>query len=162
MARRAFSVGNMNDFSWRNRVPAYEGALQMMADKPWFGYGWNQADRVYEQLYRKPQVAEGAAIQLNDYFTLGTALGAPALLWFIIYVGLSLTRPLTTDYRSLITDHRLLATDYRSLNTYYCLKTTCQAGALVLLVGFWFDGGLFKLATAAPFWILLELGKGDC
>jgi hypothetical protein len=32
----------------------------------------------------------------------------------------------------------------------------------VLLVGFWFDGGLFKLATAAPFWILLELGReGD-
>jgi hypothetical protein len=29
----------------------------------------------------------------------------------------------------------------------------------VFLVGFWFDGGLFKLATAAPFWILLELGR---
>jgi len=29
---------------------------------------------------------------------------------------------------------------------------------LVFLVTFWFDGGLFKLATAAVFWILLELG----
>jgi hypothetical protein len=28
---------------------------------------------------------------------------------------------------------------------------------LVFLVAFWFDGGLFKLATAAVFWILLEL-----
>ena len=37
----------------------------------------------------------------------------------------------------------------------------CRAGAAVLLVGFWFDGGLFKLATAAPFWILLELGRED-
>jgi hypothetical protein len=27
-----------------------------------------------------------------------------------------------------------------------------------LLVSFWFDGGLFKLATASVFWILLELG----
>ena len=27
-----------------------------------------------------------------------------------------------------------------------------------MLVAFWFDGGLFKLATAAVFWILLELG----
>jgi hypothetical protein len=32
---------------------------------------------------------------------------------------------------------------------------------LVLLVAFWFDGGLFELATAAPFWILLELGASD-
>jgi hypothetical protein len=38
------------------------------------------------------------------------------------------------------------------------LKTICRAGAIVLLVGFWFDGGLFKLPTAATFWILLELG----
>jgi hypothetical protein len=29
-----------------------------------------------------------------------------------------------------------------------------------LAVGFWFDGGLFKLATASLFWILLELGRG--
>jgi hypothetical protein len=39
--------------------------------------------------------------------------------------------------------------------------SVCRAGAVVLLVGFWFDGGLFKLATAAPFWILLELGRED-
>jgi hypothetical protein len=39
------------------------------------------------------------------------------------------------------------------------LKATCRAGAIVLLVGFWFDGGLFKLATASTFWILLELGS---
>ena len=30
-----------------------------------------------------------------------------------------------------------------------------------MLVGFWFDGGLFKLATAAPFWILLAVGRDD-
>ena len=95
------------------------------------------------------------AIQLNDYFTLGATLGLPALLCFAMYVGLSLTRPLATDYRSLITAYGPLTTDY-------WLKTTCRAGAFVLLIGFWFDGGLFKLATAAPFWILLELGRaGD-
>ncbi len=37
-------------------------------------------------------------------------------------------------------------------------KVACRAGALAMLVAFWFDGGLFKLATAAVFWILLELG----
>jgi len=35
----------------------------------------------------------------------------------------------------------------------------CRAGAIVLLVGFSFDGGLFKLATASVFWTLLELGQ---
>src|ERR1019366_421744 len=32
----------------------------------------------------------------------------------------------------------------------------CRAGALTMLVAFWFDGGLFDLPTAAVFWILLE------
>jgi hypothetical protein len=41
------------------------------------------------------------------------------------------------------------------------LPITCRAGAVVLLVGSWFDGGLFKLATASTFWILLELGRAD-
>ena len=38
------------------------------------------------------------------------------------------------------------------------LRVACRAGAVVYLVAFWFDGGLFKLATASVFWILLELG----
>jgi hypothetical protein len=85
---------------------------------------------------------------------LGAALGIPALVCFAMYVGLGLTRrlscvlcdsPGTTEYRLLLTD------DW--------LQTTCRAGAVVLLVGFWFDGGLFKLATGATFWVLLELGR---
>jgi hypothetical protein len=159
VARRAFSVGNVNDFSWRNRVAAYEGSLQLMASKPWLGFGWNQADRVYEQFYHNPQVAEGAAIQLNDYFTLGTTLGLPALLCFVMFVGLALTGPRTIDYGLLTTEYRSLITDHVPLTNDFWLKTTCHAGAVVLLVGFWFDGGLFKLATASTFWILLELGR---
>jgi O-antigen ligase len=38
------------------------------------------------------------------------------------------------------------------------LRCACRAGAVVLLVAFWFDGGLFDLPTAAVFWVLLELG----
>ena len=33
-AHRAFSVGNQNDFSWRNRLSAWEGALQITAEHP--------------------------------------------------------------------------------------------------------------------------------
>jgi len=36
-----------------------------------------------------------------------------------------------------------------------------RAGALSMLVAFWFDGGLFTLPTAAVFWILLELGAAE-
>ncbi len=143
-AHRAFSVGNQNDFSWRNRIAAWEGALQIMAEHPWFGAGWSQPEPMYEQYYLPPRLggSGGSAIQLNDYFMLGTTLGVPALFCFGMYVWLSLMRSAECGVRSA---------DW--------LKAVCRAGAIVLLVGFWFDGGLFKLATAAPFWILLELGR---
>jgi hypothetical protein len=186
-ARRAVSVANANDFSWRNRVAAWEGALQMMAEKPWFGYGWNQPERVYDQFYRPSKVPEGAAIQLNDYLTLGTTLGIPALLCFIAYVGLSLTRPPSSVLRPLTAGEGPGAGGPRTeppapLSLAFrgsprrsqtkagtlafslqpsAFRAVCRAGAAVLLVGFWFDGGLFKLATAAPFWILLELGRAE-
>jgi hypothetical protein len=66
-----------------------------------------------------------------------------------------------TEDRGQTTDHGLPNTDHRLLITDYWPKAVCRAGAVVLLVGFWFDGGLFKLATAAPFWILLELGRNE-
>ena len=144
VVRRAYSVANANDFSWRNRVAAWEGALQMMAERPWFGFGWNQPERLYDQFYRSSAVPEGAAIQLNDYFILGTSLGVPALACFGLYVLLGLSPKSKVQCPKS------------------GLATVCRAGALVLLVGFWFDGGLFKLATGAPFWILMELGRaGD-
>lgn len=160
LARRVASVGNVNDFSWRNRVAAWVGSLQIMAEKPLLGLGWNRSERVYDQFYRSPKVEEGAAIQLNDYFTLGTTIGIPALVCFVAFIGLSLFRksevgsqkpeapPGESGLRSLTSDRA-------------CLRSTCRAGAIVLLVGFWFDGGLFKLATGAVFWMLLALGKED-
>ena len=88
VVRRTYTVANANDFSWRNRVAAWEGALQMMAERPWLGFGWNQPERVYDQYYRATKLNEGMAIQLNDYFIMGTTLGVPALLCFAMYVGL--------------------------------------------------------------------------
>ncbi len=113
----------------------------MMADKPWFGFGWNQPERVYTAFYCPAKVDEGMAIQLNDYLMLGMTLGLPALLCFVAYVGLA------------------LLPQSKIANRKSQMSAPCRAGALVLLVGFWFDGGLFKLATGATFWILLELGR---
>ena len=187
VARRVVSVGNINDFSWRNRVAAWEGALQMMADKPWFGFGWNQPERVYDSFYRPARLTEGGAMQMNDYLMLGSTLGVPALLCFLMYVGLCLkgsprSKAQSPKFNGQRTEDRgqrtevggrraedrgrrteggLPNTDHRSLATDHWAKAVCRAGAVVLLVGFWFDGGLFKLATAAPFWILLELGRDE-
>ncbi len=138
-ARRAFSVGNRNDFSWRNRTAAWEGVLAMMAERPALGFGWNKPEPFYEHYYASPRLEETMAIEMNDYLMLGATLGVPVIFCFGVYFWLSLTRkPEITEVR--------------------WLKTVCHAGAIVLLVGFWFDGGLFKLPTAATFWILLELG----
>ena len=185
-ARRVVSVGNVNDFSWRNRLAAWEGALQMMADRPWFGFGWNQPERVYDQYYRPARLTEGAAIQMNDYFMLGTTLGVPALMCFLMYVGLSLgasprfkvQNPKSGNrnpypsvrgpvdaaqdaecgrQRTELVGPPTLVLGLWTLDS----AAVCRAGAVVLLVGFWFDGGLFNLATAATFWILLEVGAED-
>ncbi|MGN6553560.1 MAG: O-antigen ligase family protein [Verrucomicrobiota bacterium] len=90
-ARRALSVANANDFSWRNRVAAWEGTLQMIAEQPWLGVGWNQPEPMYENYYLLPRLEESAAIQMNDYLLLGTTLGIPALFCFGMYLSLSLS-----------------------------------------------------------------------
>ena len=53
--RRAATVANQNDFSWRNRVTAWEGALNIFAHYPWFGGGWNQPEQLYALNYYLPR-----------------------------------------------------------------------------------------------------------
>ena len=151
-ARRVFSIANINDFSWRNRVTAWDGAIRMMGNQPFFGYGWGEAECIYEEKYLPPQMENGMAIQMNDYFTIGISAGVPALICFLVYVGMSLRQPRRhiNTYQSNL-NSGLWALDWP--------KNVCRAGAIELLVGFWFDGGLFKLATGPVFWALLELGR---
>jgi hypothetical protein len=106
---------------------------------------------------------------MNSYLMLGTELGLPGLLFFVAYVGLCFRgRPhfVAADVRRL---HLKSAKSEPSHIGCYglagapasetpALSCACRAGAVVLLVAFWFDGGLFDLPTAAVFWILLELG----
>jgi hypothetical protein len=136
--QRTLSIANMRDFSWRNRVLAWEGALQMMADRPWLGTGWNMPESLYQQCYRPPKVEEGMAIQMNDYLMIGASLGLPALACFVVYLWLCFAN---------------------SRGDPDWFQTICRSGAIVLAVGFWFDGGLFELPTASTFWILMGLGQ---
>jgi len=127
--------------SAQHRVSAWRGALEIMRDYP-LGVGWNQAVSVYDKSYSPPE-GGAAALTMNSYFMLGTELGLPGLLCFVAYMGLS-----------FLGKGRMQNEEYR-------IQTACRAGALVFVVAFWFDGGLFDLPTAAVFWILLELGTSD-
>jgi hypothetical protein len=145
-AHRAFSAVNAADFSWRNRIAAWEGALQITAEHPWLGAGWEKPEPLYENYYLPPKLTERLAIQMNDYFMLGATIGIPALFCFGMYLWLTLNQ----NPESRIQNPEMQQSIW--------LQTICRAGAIVLLVGFWFDGGLFKLATTTTFWVLLELG----
>jgi hypothetical protein len=125
--------------SAQHRATAWRAGLEMMRDHP-LGVGWNNAVSVYEKNYSPPENG-ASALTTNDYLMLGTQLGIAALICFVCYVGLCLRGKCNIETE----EGRIQA--------------ACRAGAIVLLVAFWFDGGLFKLPTAAVFWILLELGS---
>jgi O-antigen ligase len=126
--------------SAQHRVAAWRGAVQMIRDHP-LGVGWNQAVGIYDRHYLPPE-GGAAAITMNSYLMLGTELGLPGLLCFVAYVALRFRSPMSKVQSP----------------TEFGIQPVYRAGALVLLVAFWFDGGLFDLATASVFWILLELG----
>jgi O-antigen ligase len=147
--------------SAQHRVAAWRGAVQMMRDHP-FGVGWNKAIETYEKNYSPPEDG-AAAINTNDYLMLGTQLGLPGLLCFVAYVGLCFRRVgrasrLSSEARQREHEKNFAPTLPLRAGETPALLYACRAGALAMLVAFWFDGGLFKLAKAAVFWILLELG----
>ena len=140
--------------SAQHRATAWRAGLEIMRDYP-LGVGWNNAIRIYGEKYHPPEGGP-AAITTNDYMILGTELGIPALLCFVVYVGLCYRkgpRPLIPAF-SPGGGEGVRRTDEGE-----ALRAACLAGALVFVVAFWFDGGLFKLPTAALFWVLLELGS---
>jgi hypothetical protein len=136
--------------SVQHRVAAWKAGFEMMRDHP-FGVGWNKAVAVYEKNYSPPENG-AAAITTNDYLMLGTQLGFPGLICFIAYVALCFRKCGALSAECGIKELRTPNSEFR-------IKTACRAGALAMLVAFWFDGGLFKLATASVFWILLELSQ---
>lgn len=150
VVRRVFSIANPNDFSGANRLAAATGAFQMMGERPMSGFGWNTSERIYNDYYRAPEVFDHLAIQTNSYLAIGTTAGLLGLGCFLGYLWLSMTgRPLSGSFFQ----HTASVQSPR-----FGIETAFRAGALVLIVGFFFDGGLFRLATGATFWMLLEFG----
>jgi hypothetical protein len=141
--RRAFSSVNPNDFSWRNRAAAWLGAMQIMAEHPWAGAGWNQVEQLYNTHYRPPRVSEGGALQTNDYLLIGAAMGPPTLaalgLYFWITLGFA---------------------SRRAERNAWCADGWCRTAALGLLVSAWFDGALLAWPGGVLAWALLELNPG--
>jgi O-antigen ligase len=127
-----------------------------MRDYP-LGVGWNNAIKVYEESYRPPEGGPGAIVT-NDYLTIGAELGIPALLCLGAYLMLcyrNSPRAMSETTRQEGTALRLrVQTSGQNLDL---LRATCLSAVLVLIVVFWFDGGLFELPAAALFWVLLEL-----
>jgi len=143
--------------SAQHRVAAWKAGFEIMRDHP-FGVGWNKAEEIYGKQYSPPEDG-AAAIVTNDYLMLGTQLGLTGLVCFVAYVALCFRRNrphLTLTLSPSAGSGEGTATSL--VTRHLSLQTACRAGALAMLVAFWFDGGLFKLATAAVFWILLELG----
>ncbi|MEI9963258.1 MAG: O-antigen ligase family protein [Limisphaerales bacterium] len=166
--------------SAQHRVAAWKTGFEIMWDHP-FGVGWNKVMEIYEEYYSPPKNGAGA-IATNDYLMLGTQLGIPSLLCFVAYVALRLRSSKSkvqspksfkkeeermqneevpkaeNAKKSAREDTRPAILDIGRV-TLDSTQTACRAGAVTLLVAFWFDGGLFNLPTAAVFWILLELGS---
>jgi O-antigen ligase len=136
LLRRVGTVANHTDRSWRNRVDAWVGAARMTAARPVTGWGLNQVEATYAREFKPAHLKETAAIQLNDFLTLVAGMGVPALVLFLV----------------LVVSRLCLAHRERNPNV---------APLLVLLVGCWFDGVLFRIPLAVPFWVLLLAGTGN-
>jgi hypothetical protein len=168
LARRALSLVNAYDFSLSNRVFGWKGALQIIAEDPWGGAGWGKADLTYEYYYVPIRLAEGGAIDTNDYLMLTAMAGIPAAFCFALYGWLSITRNWmeNVEYERAGNTFGARGPDNGAILPRHpdgedWLQPTIRSGTLVMLIGFGVDGGLLKLPTAAVFWILLELGRNN-
>lgn len=90
-------------------------------------------------------------LAISRHVTMKTIPGNQALACILTYAGLSLCpRNPTPRWRVNTGTVR-----FSILHLPFSVQA-CLAGAIVLLIAFWFDGGLFTLATGAVFWIVLE------
>ena len=138
LARRVFSLANQNDPSLRNRASTCRGALCMMADRPYAGFGWNRVMNTYDQEYRPNSLPECGAIALNDYLVLAVALGIPTTVCVLWYA-----------WCKFVDGHRHLLRHSASQELNWDMAY-CRAAFLTLFIGFMPEAGIFQLALGSP------------
>jgi len=157
--RRVLSVANTTDFSWRNRIDAWAGALQMISDRPFLGTRWDNANDIYYGFYQNHKTDQSLVMELNDYLLIGSQLGLVALLCLVFYFWQSLRKiNKMLDKMFTVKGAPSVGATFTTINI-ECLQIISSAGAIALLTEFCFDGGFFDVPTAMVFWILLELGS---
>ncbi len=134
--RRLASIGNINDFSWRNRVDAWLGLSGMIANRPFTGWGWIDLVSIFDSTFRPRRLSESGAIFTNDYFVVACCIGLPGAV-SLIYLCVSQIRVL--------------------------FKRTPEYAAIIsfLMIVFALDGGYFKVPVAAIFWAIVLTGTRD-
>lgn len=147
---RLKSLGDLDDLSWRNRLTSSRAALNILADRPFWGAGWGQAERTYEQFYLPERLTETAAITQNGYLYLGMEAGLPVLTCLFAYLVL-VVHPLSLAQRSAVGHGHLKDLAARPLG--------CQAAVFALLTIFLFDGGLTNVWLSPLFWVSLSLAR---
>jgi hypothetical protein len=150
--------------SAQHRVAAWKAGMEMIRDHP-LGVGWGRSIEVYQTNYSPPPGGAGA-IRTNDYLLLGTEAGLPGLFCFLAYVtlclncfGLKIQNPGQTSLKT--GKSKSTRGPNIEIPPLDGARVACLAGALSMLAAFWFDDGLFKLAPAVVFWIVLELGRAN-
>lgn len=146
LVRRAFTVGNVNDFSWRNRVATWPGTLEVMARKPLAGWAWGRPTSVFEHGHKPTSLSEGGAVTLNNCLMLGMMLGAPALIALVSWLWLGWR---AGDLELSTNGGAPVGGGVRRL---------CQAALIPCAIAIALDGVLFKAAVCVPMFVLLELG----
>ncbi|MBA4146772.1 MAG: monofunctional biosynthetic peptidoglycan transglycosylase [Verrucomicrobia bacterium] len=149
LEKRLQSFTNINDFSWRNRVSTWVGMLQMISDRPVSGFGWKEMEGSYIDYYRPVGLNDGLAVRVNNYLGAAASAGIALLACLVGYICIS------WPGNRHPSDLKVKSGTFWGREDW--LLVVVQAGAIVFVVGFWFDGGLFQMATAVPFWLLLQM-----
>lgn len=140
LLRRLGSIANPYDLSAANRLVAYKEALRVIAMRPLFGHGWNEALRKMDT-FSSPSLSSGAAINTNSYLKLAMSTGLPCLLFLLFLIVQSVIPPAGR------------------FNVGQEWANVCRAGIFAGAVAFWFNGGLLTTPVWTVFWVLLGLGQ---
>jgi hypothetical protein len=131
----------------------------MIAERPLCGWGWNEPLEWAREYFLPDSIDDPNILRVNDFFLLGMTLGVPAMLLFVTYLAQQF-RPGVKAISQRTDRRRVNSSEDRTFMLPLDERSLAEAGVIVLLVGFWFDGGLFHPALATPFWTLLGVVSG--